>query len=102
LVAVLGQQDDIPVPAVLEELGELKPKLVNRNTLAYLHMLEGLIALSRDDLEHSVTLHEQSLELFREIHNTQGIITCLGHLGLLALIRGTARVPLHCCGKACA
>jgi DNA-binding CsgD family transcriptional regulator len=51
-------------------------------------MLGGMIAMSRDDLGHSVTLHEQSLELFREIHNTQGIITCLGHLGLLALIRG--------------
>jgi len=88
LVAVLGQRDDIPLQAVLEELGELKPELKNRNTLAYLLILEGLIALRRDDLEHSVTLHEQSLELFREIHNTQGIITCLGHLGLLALIRG--------------
>ena len=32
--------------------------------------------------------HEQSLELFRETHNTQGMITCLGQLGLLALIRG--------------
>jgi predicted ATPase/DNA-binding CsgD family transcriptional regulator len=88
LVAVLGQWDDIPLPAVLEELGELKPRLENRNTLAYLLMLEGMIAMSRSDLEHSVTLHEQSLQLFREIHNTQGIITCLGHLGLLALIRG--------------
>jgi DNA-binding CsgD family transcriptional regulator len=73
---------------VLEELVELKPRLKNRNTLAYLLMLGGMIAMSRDDLGHSVTLHEQSLELFREIHNTQGIITCLGHLGLLALIRG--------------
>src|ERR671910_3133455 len=88
LVAVLGQRDDIPLQAVLEELGKLKPELENRNTLAYLLMLEGLIVLSRNDLEHSVTLHKQSLELFREIHNTQGIITCLGHLGLLALIRG--------------
>ena len=33
----------------------------------------GFTALSRDDLEHSVTLHEQSLELFREIRNTQGV-----------------------------
>jgi non-specific serine/threonine protein kinase len=88
LVAVLGQWDDIPVQAVLEELVELKPRLKNRNTLAYLLMLGGMIAMSRDDLGHSVTLHEQSLELFREIHNTQGIITCLGHLGLLALLRG--------------
>jgi DNA-binding CsgD family transcriptional regulator len=88
LVAVLGQRDDIPLQAVLEELGELKPGLKNRNMLAYLLMLEGMIALRRGELEHSVTLHEQSLELFREIHNTQGIITCLGHLGLLALIQG--------------
>jgi non-specific serine/threonine protein kinase len=88
LVAVLGQWDDISLPAVLEELTELKPRLKNRNTLAYLLMLEGMIAMSRSDMEHSVTLHEQSLELFREIHNMQGMITCLGHLGLLALIRG--------------
>ncbi len=86
LVAVLGEWDDISLPGVLEELGELKPRLKNRNTLAYLLMLEGMIAMSRSDLEHSVTLHEQSLQLFREIQNTQGIITCLGHLGLLALI----------------
>ena len=85
---MLGQRDDILLPAVLEELGELEPELESRNTLAYLLMLKGLIELSRGDLEHSVTLHEQSLELFRELRNTQGIITCLGHLGLLALIRG--------------
>ena len=89
MVAMLGQQDDIPLrAAVLEELRELKPELKNQNTLAYLLMLEGMIAMSRGDLEHSVTLHEQSLERFREIPNTQGIITCLGHLGLLALLRG--------------
>ena len=88
LLAVLGQRDDIPLPAVLEELGELKPQLKNRNTLAYLLILEGLIALHRGDLELSLTLHEESLELFREIPNTQGIIMCLGALGLLALIRG--------------
>ena len=88
LVAVLGQWDEIPLPEVLEELGELKSGLENRNTLAYLLMLEGMMAMSRGDLEHSVTLHEKSLQLFREIRNTQGMITCLGHLGLLALIRG--------------
>jgi predicted ATPase/DNA-binding SARP family transcriptional activator/DNA-binding CsgD family transcriptional regulator len=88
LIAVLGQWDDIPLPTVLKELGELKSRLKNRNTLAYLLMLEGIIAMSRGDLGHSVMLHEQSLKLFREIRSTQGIITCLGHLGLLALIRG--------------
>ena len=88
LLAVLGQQDDIPLPAALEELGELKPQLKNRNTLAYLLILEGLIALRRGDLELSLTLHEESLELFREIPDTQGIIMCLSALGLVALIRG--------------
>jgi predicted ATPase/DNA-binding SARP family transcriptional activator/DNA-binding CsgD family transcriptional regulator len=88
LVAVLGQWDDISLPAVLEKLAELKPGIKNRNTLAYLLMLEGMIAMSRGDPEHSATLHERSLQLFREIQNTQGMITCLGHLGLLALILG--------------
>ena len=44
--------------------------------------------MSRGDLQRSVRLHEQSLALFREIRDTQGMLTCLGHLGLLALIRG--------------
>ena len=77
LLEVLGQRDDIPLPAVLEELRELKPQLKNRNTLACLLILEGLIASSRGDLELSVTLHEESLELFREIRDAQGIIMCL-------------------------
>ena len=33
------------------------------------------MAMSRGDLEHSVTLHEKSLQLFREIRNTQGMNT---------------------------
>jgi predicted ATPase/DNA-binding SARP family transcriptional activator/DNA-binding CsgD family transcriptional regulator len=88
MAAVLGQRDDIPLPAVMEELGELKPRLENRMTLAYLLMLEGLIALSRGDLEQSVALHEEGLELFREIRDTRGILHCLLNLGLLALIQG--------------
>ena len=36
----------------------------------------------------SMAFSHGSLQLFREIQNTQGMITCLGHLGLLALIRG--------------
>jgi len=88
LIALWDQRDDIPVTVVIEELGELKPRLKNRNTLAYLLVLEGMIALSRDVVEGAVTLHEQSLDLFRETQDKWGIITCLGHLGLLALIRG--------------
>jgi non-specific serine/threonine protein kinase len=95
-VAVMGQRDDIPVGAVLEELGELKPRLRNRNTLAYLHLGEGMVALSRGDLEHSLALHEQGLKLFREIQDTPGITNCLGNLGGFALVRGDyeGAVPL--------
>jgi non-specific serine/threonine protein kinase len=88
LVAVLGQRDDLPVRAVLEELEELKSRLKNRNTLAYMLLLEGTLAASQGDLEPSVALHEQSLKLFREIQDTPGIIWCLGNLGGIALVRG--------------
>lgn len=87
-VAVVGQRDDIPVQAVIEELMELKPHVKNRNTLGYLLILEGIIAASQRDWGRSVALHEESLELFRQIDDTQGIITCWGHLGLLAMIQG--------------
>jgi predicted ATPase/DNA-binding SARP family transcriptional activator/DNA-binding CsgD family transcriptional regulator len=86
-VAVLGQRDDIPLPAVIEELRELKPQVKNRNTLARLLVLEGVIAASRGDLEHSVMMHEESLELFREIRDALGITTCLIHLGFIALLK---------------
>jgi hypothetical protein len=96
LVAVLRQRDDIPVMAVLEELEELKARLKNRNTLAYLLLLEGLMALIRGDMEDSVALHEQSLKLFREIQDRPGIITCLGQLGGIVVSRGDyeGAVPL--------
>src|SRR3712207_2916967 len=87
MVAVLGQRDDILLQAVFEELGELKPELKNRSTLAHLLMLEGLIALSRGDLERSATLHEDSLQVFRQIRDMQGILTCLAHLGNIRLIK---------------
>ncbi|MBA3474818.1 MAG: tetratricopeptide repeat protein [Rubrobacter sp.] len=88
-VAVLGQRDDIPIQAVLEEVGELKPRIKNRTTLAYLLILEGTIAGSQGDLAHAATLHEESLELFREIgDDAHGIVTCLGHLGFIALVQG--------------
>ena len=86
-LAVLGQRDDIPLPAVLEELAELKPGLENRKTLASLLILEGLVALSRGELERSATLHEESLMLCREARDTQAMIVCLGNLGTTALAR---------------
>jgi non-specific serine/threonine protein kinase len=88
MVAVLGGRDDIPLRAVLEELGERKPKIRNRGTLGYLLMLEGLVALSRGDLGLSAALHEESLQLLREIGDTQGMTSALINLGGIALARG--------------
>jgi len=58
MAALMGQRDDIPVRAVIEELWELKPRLKSRNTLAWLLRVEGMIAVSQGDLEHAITLHE--------------------------------------------
>ncbi|HEX2741590.1 MAG TPA: LuxR C-terminal-related transcriptional regulator, partial [Rubrobacter sp.] len=88
MIAVGGQREDIPLSAVMEELGELKPSLKSRNTLAWLHLVEGGIAVGRGDLEDSVAHCERSLELFREIRDPRGILSCLLHLGMLALIGG--------------
>ncbi|MBA3704240.1 MAG: hypothetical protein H0W79_15735, partial [Rubrobacteraceae bacterium] len=88
MIAVGGQRDDIPLSAVMEELGELKPSLKSRHTLAWLHLVEGGIAVGQGDLEHSVALCERSLELFREIRDARGILSCLLHLGMLALVGG--------------
>ena len=94
MTAVLGQREDIPLRTVMEELGELKPHLENKTTLAYLLILKGMIALSQGDLEHSVALHEESLELFRETQDARGILNCLLHLGGIAF-----HLSLH--GLAC-
>jgi ATP/maltotriose-dependent transcriptional regulator MalT len=72
----------------MEELGELKPHLENRTTLAYLLILEGVIALSQGDLVHSVALHKESLEHFRELQDARGILICLIHLAGIALTGG--------------
>jgi predicted ATPase/DNA-binding SARP family transcriptional activator/DNA-binding CsgD family transcriptional regulator len=88
LIALWGQREDIPVSAVIEELEELKPRLENRRTLAWLLVLEGMIAYSRGDAEHSVALHEESLELFREIGDTGAVINTLGQLGGILFLAG--------------
>jgi non-specific serine/threonine protein kinase len=86
MIAVGGQRDDIPLSAVMEELGELKPALKSRHTLAWLLLVEGGIAVGQGDLEHSVALCERSLELFRETRDARGILSCQLHLGMLALV----------------
>jgi predicted ATPase/DNA-binding SARP family transcriptional activator/DNA-binding CsgD family transcriptional regulator len=88
LIALWGQRDDVPMSAVIEELEELKPRLENRRTLAWLLVLDGMIAFGRGDVEHSVALHEESLELFREIGDTGAVINTLGQLGGILFIAG--------------
>ena len=88
LIALWGQRDDISVSAVMEELQELKPHLENRRTLAWLLVLEGMIAFSRGDPEQSVALHEESLEIFREMGDTGAVINTLGQLGGILFLAG--------------
>ncbi|HEV2745178.1 MAG TPA: LuxR C-terminal-related transcriptional regulator, partial [Rubrobacter sp.] len=86
--AVLGEQHDIPLPDVLEEIERLKPELRNPSTIAHLLVLEGLVAGSRGDLELSAKLHGEALELFRGLRDRQGIFMCVGHLGIMTWVQG--------------
>jgi predicted ATPase/DNA-binding CsgD family transcriptional regulator len=88
LVALWGRRDDIPVEAVMDELGEIKTRLKNRRTLAWMLVLEGMIAASRGDLERSVTLHEESLEIFRELRDRGATVNTMGQLGAMVLMGG--------------
>jgi DNA-binding CsgD family transcriptional regulator len=88
LVALWGQRDDIPVGAVIDELGKLKPRLENRRTLAWMLVLEGMIAGIQGDLELSIALHEQSLEFFRELRDAGATVNTLGQLGGILVMGG--------------
>jgi ATP/maltotriose-dependent transcriptional regulator MalT len=87
-VAVLGQRDDISVATLLEEAKGLKPELSDRRTIAYLLVLEGLIALGRGDLKQAVALNEEALALYREVSDALGVVACLTNLGLVTLAQG--------------
>jgi predicted ATPase/DNA-binding CsgD family transcriptional regulator len=87
-VAVLGQRADIPVATLLEEAKGLKPELSDRRTIAYLLVLEGLIALGRGDLKQAVALNEEALALYREVSDALGVVACLTNLGLVTLAQG--------------
>jgi len=51
-------------------------------------VLEGLVALGGGDLGRAETLHEEGLVLFRRLRDALGILTCVLHLGGIALVRG--------------
>ena len=87
-VAVMGQLDDVPVVALLEEATKVRPQLEDRRTVARLLLLESMVVLARGDRERMVTLNEESLALFQELRYAYGIVMCLTNLGLIALAQG--------------
>ncbi len=87
-VAVLGQRDDVPVATLLEEAKAFRPELRDRRTVAYLLVLEGLVALNLGDLEQTVALHEEGLALYREVSDALGVVACLTNMGLVTLAQG--------------
>jgi tetratricopeptide (TPR) repeat protein len=84
-VGVLGQQDDIPVPVLLEEATKLRPKIKDLRTLGTLLLISGLVAAMRGDLDRSKALIEESLALYREVGDVSGINHSLFCLGLVTL-----------------
>jgi predicted ATPase/DNA-binding SARP family transcriptional activator/DNA-binding CsgD family transcriptional regulator len=86
-VAMLGQREDIPVPALLEEARELRPMLKNRRTVAYLLLLEGVVAVGQGNLNDALEMHEESLMLLREVRDVQGVGGCLVNMGLFEVAR---------------
>jgi len=84
-VAMLGQRDDIPALAALEEAKALRPKITNRRTVGNLLILEGRVALARGDLERAVELGEESLEIYRAARDAYGIVMCLLHISFVML-----------------
>lgn len=85
LMAVLGERRDVPVPALIEQATRLRPKLTNPRTVANLLILSGLVAFAQGDAGRSRGLHEESLEISREIGDARGTSVCLTNLGLMAV-----------------
>jgi predicted ATPase/DNA-binding SARP family transcriptional activator len=72
LVAVLGERQDIPVPALLQEAMGLKPNLTNPRAVTNLLILSGLVSFARGDAEGAWESHEESLAICRETGNAGG------------------------------
>jgi predicted ATPase/DNA-binding CsgD family transcriptional regulator len=86
-VAMLGQRDDIPVLAALEEAKALRPEIEDRRTVGNLLILEGRVALAQGDLERAVELGEESLAMYRAARDAYGIVMCLLHIAFVTLAR---------------
>ncbi len=66
---------------------KLKPNLTNPRTVANLLILSGLVSFAQGDVEQAWKLHEESLEISREIGDAGVTIVCLTNLGLMAVGR---------------
>jgi predicted ATPase/DNA-binding CsgD family transcriptional regulator len=86
-VAMLGQRDDIPAVALLQEAKELRPEIEDRRTVGNLLILEGRVALARGDLGQAVALGEESLAMYRGARDAYGIVMCLLHIAFVTLAR---------------
>jgi predicted ATPase/DNA-binding SARP family transcriptional activator/DNA-binding CsgD family transcriptional regulator len=93
-VAVLGQQDLMCLPALLEESIKLRPEVRNPRTVANLLAFEGLVGASQFVAEGRFaeyaarfrTLQEQSIAIFREKGDVLGIGHCLINLAICELV----------------
>ena len=92
-IAVLNEQDLASLPALLEESMELRPRVRDRRTVAYLLMFEAVATSSQFVHEGRLAvyaeryraLHEESMALFREIGDAWGVSACLIDLGIVEM-----------------
>ncbi len=87
-VAWLGQRDEVPVSALVEEAMKLRPQLEDRRTVARMLLLQSMVVLGQGDQERMVALIEESLALYREVRYAYGIVMCLTNLGFVTLAQG--------------
>jgi tetratricopeptide (TPR) repeat protein len=100
LVALLGGRNLASVPALVQEVQLLRPRVQDQRTVAYLLILEGLALASQGYEEHGAVLqdetlaaqfrlvHEESLAILREIGDVRGMGICLTNLGLAEVVLG--------------
>lgn len=86
LSAVLAQRDLASLPALIEEATLLRPKLADPRTIANLSVLVGMLAVSEKDHARALSLHEEALELYREVRDTLGISACLINMAFIEMV----------------
>ncbi len=87
-IPLLGQQDDVPAAALLQEAMEWRAAVKNERIIAVLLIFAGLVAVRQGDVERSRELHTESLALCRQIQDLWCISKCLTNLAMLALTEG--------------